>query len=83
MCSERIPPFLSFVRFSLPSSIMCASSGSSHSVGLHIGGKPAEGSESEQASGGSGGPPTTVVRAPLVGHPLLDGKGKGRISKIR
>ena len=62
---------------------MRAFSGSRHSTGLHIGGRPAEGSESEQVSGGSGGLPTPTVRAPLVGHPPLSGKGKERISEIR
>ena len=62
---------------------MRASSGSSRSAGLHIGGKPGEGSESEQVGGGSGGLPIVVVRAPLVGHPPLPGKGKERISEIR
>ena len=83
MCSERIPPFLSFVRFSLPSSIMRASSRSNRSTGLHIGGRPAEGSESEQACGGSGGAPVAAVRAPLVGHPPLAGNGKERSREIR
>ena len=62
---------------------MRASSGSSRSTGLHIGGRPAEGSESEQVGGGSGGLPIAAVRAPLVGHPPLLGKGKERISEIR
>ena len=62
---------------------MRASSRSSRSTGLHIGGRLAEGSESEQVGGGFGGLPTTAVKAPLVGHPLLPCKGKERISKIR
>ena len=62
---------------------MCASSGSSRSTGLHIRGRPVEGSESEQVGGGSGGLPAAAVRAPLVGHPPLLGKGKKRISKIK
>ena len=62
---------------------MRASSGSSRSTGLHIGGKPVEGTESEQIGGGSGGLPVAAVRAPLVGHPPLPGKGKERISEIR
>ena len=62
---------------------MCASSRSSRSTGLHIGGRPAEGFESEQVGSGSGGLPIAVVRAPLVGHPPLPGKGKERISEIR
>ena len=62
---------------------MCASSGSSRSTGLHIGGRSVEGSESEQVGGGSGGLPIAAVRAPLVGHPPLHGKGKERISEIR
>ena len=33
--------------------------------------------------GGSGGLPSAAFRAPLVGHPLLLGKGKERISEIR
>ena len=47
---------------------MSASSRSSRSTGLHIGGRPAEGSESEQVGGGSSGLPVAAVRAPLVGH---------------
>ena len=62
---------------------MCASSGSSSSAGLHIGGRPAEGSKSEWVGGGSGGSPVVVIRAPSMGHPPLPGKGKGRISEIR
>ena len=62
---------------------MCASSRSSSSVGLQIGGRPAEGSKSEWVGGGSGGSPVVVVRAPSVGHPPLPGKGKERISEIR
>ena len=62
---------------------MCASSRSSCSAGLHIGGRPVEGYESEQVGGGSGGLPTATIRAPLVGHPSLPGKGKERISEIR
>ena len=62
---------------------MHASSRSNHSAGLHIGGRPGEGSESEQVGGGSGGLPVAAVRAPLVGHPPLPGKGKERISEIR
>ena len=33
--------------------------------------------------GGSSGLPSVAVRAPLVGHPPLPGKGKERISEIR
>ena len=62
---------------------MSASSGSFCSIGLHIGGRPVEGSESEQVGVGSGGPPVAVVRAPSMGQSLLPGKGKGRISEIR
>ena len=62
---------------------MCASFGSSHSVGLHIGGRLVEGTKSEQVGGGSGGLPVAAVRAPLVGHPFLLGKGKERIREIR
>ena len=62
---------------------MRASAGSSRSAGLHIGGKPTEGFESEQVSGGSGSLPTAAVRAPLVGHFPLPDKGKERISEIR
>ena len=62
---------------------MHASSRSSHYVGLHIGGRLAEGSESEQVGGGSGGLPVVAVRASQVGHPPLPGKGKERISEIR
>ena len=62
---------------------MHASSRSSRFAGLHIGGRPVEGSESEQVGGGSGGLPATAVRAPLVGHPPLPENGKERISKIK
>ena len=62
---------------------MHASFGSNRSTGLHIGGRPAEGSESEQVGGGSGGLPIAAVKAPLVGHSPLPGKGKERISEIR
>ena len=62
---------------------MLAYSRSNRSVGLHIGGRPAEGSKSEQVGGGSGGLPAAAVRAPLVGHPPLPDKGKERISEIR
>ena len=62
---------------------MRASSGSIHFAGLHIGGRPVEGAESEQVGGGSGGLPSAAIRAPLVGHPPLPGKGKERISEIR
>ena len=62
---------------------MRASFGSSRSAGLHIGGRPAEGSESEQVGGGFVGLLVAAVRAPLVGHPPLPGKGKERISEIR
>ena len=62
---------------------MRASSRSCHSSGLHIGGRPAEGSESEQEGGRSGGLPVATIRAPLVGQPPLPGKGKERISEIR
>ena len=81
MCLE---PLLSFFRLSL--------SLSNHtrffwvqqrSAGLHIGGRLAEGSESKEVGGGSGGLPVATVRAPLVGHPPLPGKGKKRISEIR
>ena len=62
---------------------MHASSGSSCSAGLHIEGRPIEGSESEQVGGGSGGLPVAAVKASLVGHPPLPGKGKERIREIR
>ena len=62
---------------------MRASFGSSCSTGLHIGGSPVEGSESEHVGGGSGSLPIVVVRAPLMGHPLLPSKGKKRIIEIR
>ena len=42
---------------------MRASSGSNRSTGLHIGGRPAEGSEFEQVGGGSSGLPVATVRA--------------------
>ena len=62
---------------------MRAFSGSSRSTGLHIGNRPAEGSESEQVGGGSSGFPVVVVKAPLVGPPPLPGKGKEMINEIR
>ena len=62
---------------------MCTSFGSSRSVGLHIGGRPVEGSKSEQVGGGSGGLPVAAVKAPLVGHLPLLGKGKERIREIK
>ena len=62
--------------------IMRSSSGSIRSVGLHIGGRLAERAESEQVGGGSGRLPSAAARALLVGHPLLLGKGKERISEI-
>ena len=62
---------------------MHASSGFSRSAGLHIGGRTTEGSKSEQVGSRSGGLPIAAVRAPLVGHPPLPGKGKERISEIR
>ena len=58
---------------------MSASSRSSRSASLHIRGRSAEGSESEEVGGGSGGLLVPAVRAPLVGHPPLPGKGKKRI----
>ena len=62
---------------------MRASSRFIRSAGLHIGGRPAEGAESKQVGGGSGGLPSAAVKAPLVGHPPLPGKGKERISEIK
>ena len=59
---------------------MCASFGSIRSAGLHIGGRPTKGTESKQVGGGFGGLPSAAVRAPLVGHSPLPGKGKERIS---
>ena len=60
---------------------MSASSGFIRSVGLDIGDMPAEGSESEQVGGGSGGFPAASIRAPLVGHPPLPGRGKERLAR--
>ena len=60
---------------------MRASSGSSRSTGLHIGGRPAEGFKYEQVGGGSGGLHVAAVRAPLVGHPPLPGKGKRGLAR--
>ena len=62
---------------------MSASSGSNNFAGLHIGGRPTEGFESEQVGGGSDGLPVAAVRAPLVSHPPLPDMGKERISEIR
>ena len=55
---------------------MRAASGSIRSANLHIGGRPVDGSESEQVGGGSSGLPVATIRAPLVGHPSLPGNGK-------
>ena len=52
-------------------------------AGLHIRGRLAEGAESEHVGGWSSGLSSAAVRAPLVGHPPLLGKGKERISEIR
>ena len=62
---------------------MRGSSGSSRSTGMHIKGRLAEGSESEQVGGGSGSLPVAAVRAPLVRPPPLPRKGKERIGEIR
>ena len=59
---------------------MRASSWSISSASLHIGGRPVKGSESKRVGGGL---PIAAVRAPLVGHLPLLGKGKKRISEIR
>ena len=80
MCLEHL---LSFFPFLYLYPIIRASSGSNHSTGLRIGGRPTKGSESEQVGDGSGGLPVAAVRAPLVGHPPLPGKGKERISEIK
>ena len=55
---------------------MRASSGSIRSVGLHIGGRPAERVEFEQVGGGFGGLPSAAARAPLVGHLPLPQQGQ-------
>ena len=55
---------------------MCASFGSIHSAGLHIGGRLVEGPESEQVGGWSGGLPNAAVMALVVGHPPFLSKGK-------
>ena len=62
---------------------MRAFSRSHRFASLHIGGRPAEGSEFEQVGGGSSGLPAATVRDPLVGHLPLPGKGKERIREIR
>ena len=62
---------------------MHAPFGSIRSIGLHIEGRPTEGFGFEQVSGGSSGLLVVAVRAPLVGHPPMPGKGKERISEIR
>ena len=51
-------PFCHSFAFLYLCPIMCASSRSNRSTGLHIGGRPAEGSESRQVGGGSGGLPS-------------------------
>ena len=63
--------------------VMRASSGSSHSVGLRIEGKPAEEPESGQTSGGLGSPTVVVAGVLPVGYLPPPSKGKGKISEIR
>ena len=62
---------------------MSAFFGSNRFTSMHIGGRLAEGSESEQVGGRSGGLPVAAIKAPLVGYPPLLGNGKKRISEIR
>ena len=78
------PPFL-VVLFvlSLYRLIMRAFSGSSHSMGLHIEGGPAEDSESAQPGGRLGSPVVVVVGVLLVCYLPPSGKGKEKISEIR
>ena len=63
--------------------VMRASSGSSHSIGLRIEGRPAEEPKSGQTSGGLGSPTAVVVGVLPVGYLPLPSKGKGKISEIR
>ena len=62
---------------------MHASSGSSHSVGLRIEGRPAKESESGRTGGGLSSPAVMVVRVLPVGYLPPPGKGKEKISEIR
>ena len=63
--------------------VMRASSGSSHSVGLRIEGKPVEETESGQTSGRLGSPTAVVAGVLPVGYLPPPSKGKGKISEIR
>ena len=63
--------------------IMCASSGSSRSVGLRIKGRKAEDSESARPSDRFGSPVVVVIGVLPVDYLPLPGKSKEKISKIR
>ena len=56
---------------------------SSHSVGLHIEGRPAKEPESGQTGGGLSSPAAVIVGVLPVGYLPPPGKGKGKISEIR
>ena len=74
--------FVLFV-LSLHRLIMRASSGSSHSVGLRIEGRPAEEPESGRTGSGLDSSAAVVAGVLLVGYLPPSGKDKGNISKIR
>ena len=63
--------------------IMCASSGSSRSVGLRIKGRPAEDSKSGRPGSELGSPAAVVAEVLPVGYLPSLGKGKEKISEIR
>ena len=62
---------------------MCTSSRLIRSFGLHIGGRPAEESESRRTGSGFGSLVAMVDRAPPADYPSPSSKGKGKISEIR
>ena len=62
---------------------MCASSGSSRSVGLRIEGKSAKDSESRRPGGGLDSPAVVVTMVLPVGYLPPPSKGKEKISEIR
>ena len=82
-CLAGIPPLYHTLVFPYTFPIMCTSSRPNHSLGLRIGGRPAEESESRWTGSGSNSRAALVDRAPLADHPSSSGKGKGKISEIR
>ena len=74
--------FVALFVLSLRRLVMRASFGSSHSVGLRIGGRLAEESMSGQTGDGLRGPIAVVARVLPVGYLPSPGKGKGKISEI-